>query len=340
MFQMMTMDSWSSGIARVLIYEHGYPMASVFFISYIFISGIVMTNVVVAILLDKYLEAIDNDKEQDRKDEEAAYFLKYGIEEFGEVVEDPTNPDVMIYVYKDDQLEPLRGLTLSKFAELEKWLEEALKPEPRRHQASDEDSDSDSDSENEGGKKKKTKHMGGNMYFREMHASKTVFKWDIPAVLKWLSFIGFQEFEDKFKKDAVDGRTLTQIHESDCIYFGMKLLRRKQFMQALYELLLDCEWPDNSTTNQKKINTPTVKPRNSIVQMPKNHSSHPMAGETIPSEVEEEFMTFEDRSPRTFGVTNSRIPYDSTPNQNGEIQMSPMRRSPELSDPEYIQEVE
>merc|ERR1712048_2085 len=59
----MTMDSWSSGIARIIIYEHGYPMAATFFISYIFIAGIVMTNVVVAILLDKYLEAMEKPPE-------------------------------------------------------------------------------------------------------------------------------------------------------------------------------------------------------------------------------------------------------------------------------------
>lgn len=71
MWQIMTMDSWSSGIARNIIFKHDYPLAAIFFISYIFIAGIVMTNVVVAILLDKYLEAMDKDKEpqEDELDE-------------------------------------------------------------------------------------------------------------------------------------------------------------------------------------------------------------------------------------------------------------------------------
>eukprot|EP00493_Phyllostaurus_siculus_P001471 UN01479 len=71
MWQIMTMDSWSSGIARELIFVHNLPMSSVFFISYIFIAGIVMTNVVVAILLDKYLEAIDKDKQEEKEALEA-----------------------------------------------------------------------------------------------------------------------------------------------------------------------------------------------------------------------------------------------------------------------------
>jgi len=57
MWQIMTMDSWASGIARPLIYDHGQIIAGpIFFISFTFIAGIIMTNVVVAILLEKYLE--------------------------------------------------------------------------------------------------------------------------------------------------------------------------------------------------------------------------------------------------------------------------------------------
>ena len=58
MFQVMTMDF--SGIARAIMFDHSYPLAAIFFIPYIFIAGIVMTNVVVAILLDRYLAAMDD----------------------------------------------------------------------------------------------------------------------------------------------------------------------------------------------------------------------------------------------------------------------------------------
>ena len=58
------MDSWSSGIARNIIFgpeddPNGYAAGIggvIFFITYIFGAGIVMTNVVVAILLEKYLK--------------------------------------------------------------------------------------------------------------------------------------------------------------------------------------------------------------------------------------------------------------------------------------------
>lgn len=55
MWQIMTLDSWASGIARPLIYKSSQQSsytAPPFFISYTFLAAIVMTNVVIAILLD------------------------------------------------------------------------------------------------------------------------------------------------------------------------------------------------------------------------------------------------------------------------------------------------
>jgi len=65
MWQITTMDSWASGIARPIIYglepgEEPMPFAAVYFISFVFVAGIIMTNVVVAILLEKYLDATSN----------------------------------------------------------------------------------------------------------------------------------------------------------------------------------------------------------------------------------------------------------------------------------------
>jgi len=85
MFQVMTMDSWSSGIARNIIFgpeddPNGYAAGIggvIFFITYIFGAGIVMTNVVVAILLEKYLkvtsgklEITDNADDDDEDDDD------------------------------------------------------------------------------------------------------------------------------------------------------------------------------------------------------------------------------------------------------------------------------
>lgn len=54
--QITTFDSWSSGISRDIIYEKG-PGAAIYFATFVFISSIIMMNVLVALLLDNYLSA-------------------------------------------------------------------------------------------------------------------------------------------------------------------------------------------------------------------------------------------------------------------------------------------
>lgn len=55
-FQIMTLDSWASQIGREIILKNS--LMSVFFISYIFVTSIMMMNVVVAILLDKFVSTM------------------------------------------------------------------------------------------------------------------------------------------------------------------------------------------------------------------------------------------------------------------------------------------
>jgi len=55
MLQMLTFDSWASLIARKRIHEDGIA-AAIYFVSFIFIGGIIMLNVVVAVLLEKFLD--------------------------------------------------------------------------------------------------------------------------------------------------------------------------------------------------------------------------------------------------------------------------------------------
>jgi len=64
MTQIWTMD-WAT-IARRLILDANMPLASLFFITYLFFAGVVMTNVVVAILLDKYLQATEPTPEEEQ----------------------------------------------------------------------------------------------------------------------------------------------------------------------------------------------------------------------------------------------------------------------------------
>jgi len=75
MWQVMTMDSWASNIARAVVFREDCEMcqyAGVYFLSYVFCCGIIMTNVVVAILLEKYLEATSKADEEEEEELEAA----------------------------------------------------------------------------------------------------------------------------------------------------------------------------------------------------------------------------------------------------------------------------
>lgn len=59
MYQIMTLDAWASAIARPIVAAGAdFVVVSVFFVSYGIINGILLTNVVIAILLDKYLQAV------------------------------------------------------------------------------------------------------------------------------------------------------------------------------------------------------------------------------------------------------------------------------------------
>lgn len=55
MFQMLTGDAWASNVTRSLVFDNGLYMAPIHSISFMFIAGTVISNVVVAILLEKYL---------------------------------------------------------------------------------------------------------------------------------------------------------------------------------------------------------------------------------------------------------------------------------------------
>jgi len=67
LLQIMTFDSWCSGIARKIIFSGG-AVEAIYFISYVFIASIVMANVLIALLLDEFMntsQEIDNDPGHD-----------------------------------------------------------------------------------------------------------------------------------------------------------------------------------------------------------------------------------------------------------------------------------
>jgi len=79
--QMMTYDSWVSGISRpIILFYSGTSVTAVFFISYIFISAIIMANVLIAILVDKYTEAVQELEKEDVEEEQVEENQEVGPE--------------------------------------------------------------------------------------------------------------------------------------------------------------------------------------------------------------------------------------------------------------------
>lgn len=67
--QIMTLDSWASQIARPIIFKEGAQYI-IFFVSYILINGVIMMNIVVAILLDSFITAIKSIPDGDENESE------------------------------------------------------------------------------------------------------------------------------------------------------------------------------------------------------------------------------------------------------------------------------
>lgn len=93
-FQIMTLDSWCSGLARPLMcnepfgYDPGEdgpfcesvnPMTAFFFLSYVLINSVMMANVVVAILLENFIRAMEKLKEDE--DEEKAHEEDHALDD-------------------------------------------------------------------------------------------------------------------------------------------------------------------------------------------------------------------------------------------------------------------
>ena len=70
LFQVLTGESWSEAVVRPLVFGYEPTNAigvGIFFISYILLTQVVLQNVVVAVLLDKFVQ--DDDKEEDKAGE-------------------------------------------------------------------------------------------------------------------------------------------------------------------------------------------------------------------------------------------------------------------------------
>merc|ERR1740133_83905 len=76
-FQIMSMDGWCSTVVRPLVCsghncEHTDLWTALFFMSYLLINGVMMVNVVVAILLDKFITEMTNLREEEQAEKDAA----------------------------------------------------------------------------------------------------------------------------------------------------------------------------------------------------------------------------------------------------------------------------
>merc|ERR1719397_2488562 len=87
----MTFDSWCSGIARKIIFSGGVT-AAIYFISYVFIASIVMANVLIALLLDEFMntsQEMENETEHDVEHEVDKFLEKQHQELAEKLLADP-----------------------------------------------------------------------------------------------------------------------------------------------------------------------------------------------------------------------------------------------------------
>jgi voltage-gated sodium channel len=112
MFQIMSFDSWSSGIARPIIVDDERSddfKSGLFFMTYVFISAIIMMNVVLAILIDNFLAAAKEVTDEEAKEN------KERAQAAGE--EDPDHCCLELTKSVNIQLEELEKLIKGPFVE-------------------------------------------------------------------------------------------------------------------------------------------------------------------------------------------------------------------------------
>ena len=66
LFQVMTLESWSDGIARPIMEK--FPYAWVFFVIFILIATFVVVNLFIAVIVDSFASLKDDTTEEDRSD--------------------------------------------------------------------------------------------------------------------------------------------------------------------------------------------------------------------------------------------------------------------------------
>jgi len=115
--QITTFDSWSSGIARDIIYSEGFG-AALYFITFIFICGIIMMNVLVALLLDNYLQPTSSESDGLSPEEAIRQLTAYlkttslDVEQFVQYLNEKAFPDFLKYHQAPDSLGKLTNIEM------------------------------------------------------------------------------------------------------------------------------------------------------------------------------------------------------------------------------------
>jgi len=111
----MTYDSWVSGITRPIVKAaDSGPIAPLYFISYAFISAIIMANVLIAILVDKYTEAVREMAQEDAETDRDTVCVTEG-----EANAKRSSPEVV------DELSRVRSRMSAQIQDIRNILEEA-----------------------------------------------------------------------------------------------------------------------------------------------------------------------------------------------------------------------
>jgi len=123
LLQVMTFDSWCSGVARDIIFSDGL-IPVIYFVTYVFIASIVMINVLVALLLDEFLKAPrDDDSSHDEKEFDVSDWADHR-QQATDTADAPTGRVIFV----DDSSEPSSSQERSPSRKL-KGTREAFKKE-------------------------------------------------------------------------------------------------------------------------------------------------------------------------------------------------------------------
>ena len=113
LFQIATGDAWSSTVARELLREfdgNEQPLVATFFVSYYIVVGLVLMNIVVAVLLDEFISTVAREKAEDRAKAEEADGDAPKRTEIPTGPLDPLVRGLLAYTNQDDLMRRIQNL--------------------------------------------------------------------------------------------------------------------------------------------------------------------------------------------------------------------------------------